>query len=352
MAWNLNLCSGFALFLGGIYYICVAEGLLNGPIGSFEDPGVKKLSEVGSDDDRIDTNGEMRGLEERIQGFNEELEGFSEGFWKSGEFNQVIYGSSNEGSSCLGEGGHFDTAHRDFFDNFEDRLGILGQDLVSTPITKNGGRYLPDPLTRLFPQIFVSAQETSSSTQPEASESSQSSFHSIFLFLFSVVELVLSSSHILVHLGLKNPRYRFIIKQRVYFVLDGATTTTNLVYFWDSYYYLKPFLLYAICAHIYYVADLFLFSGKSSIFEWSSVDKGKNRFQSTYIRENIETSVDDLCHLFGFITAFSLLSSTIQLVSIVLSFTLLYILVLKAKFFFSKRHMMPSWLHVLAEDSQ
>lgn len=352
MVWNLNLNSVFALSIIGICFICLAEDPSKGKIGSFEiTEGGKLLKDVLNDKKIGNCDGLKEGFE-RIQGLNEDFVGFCEDFGNSGEFNRGLFGKSGEEIFGFGKSGYLGMASREFFDCDEDELEVLGRDFISTPIRENSGRYLFDPFARLFPQIFVSAQETSSSISPNPFDLSQSSFHSIFLVLFSIIELVLSSSHILVHLGIKNPRYRFIIKQRVYFLIDGATTTTNLIYFWDSYYYLKPFLLYAIFAHIYYVADLFVFSGKSRIFEWSSVDKGLNRFDFIYLRENFETLVDDSCHLFGFITAFSLLSSTFQLVSIVSSFTLLYVLVLNAKFFFSKRHMMPSWLHILAEDSR
>jgi hypothetical protein len=113
---------------------------------------------------------------------------------------------------------------------------------------------------------------------------------------------------------------------------------------------MKALLLYVILAHAYYVADLFLSAGKSRIFKWSSIDNSKNRFNQIYLKENIETLFDDLCHFSGFLISFIHLPLSLQFFSVLSSLSILWILVLNAKFFYTKRHMMPTWLHPLLKE--
>lgn len=204
-------------------------------------------------------------------------------------------------------------------------------------------------LSCLFPNLFVSAQEFShQQTQSESFDYSQ-----IFYFLYCSIELFLFFSHLLVHLGVKNSRYRFLTKQAIYFATDGSLSTINLIVFWDTYYFMKVILLYAVVMHIYYVADLIFTGGKSNIFKWSSVDLGKNRFGLENLRENIETSTDVLSHFNGFLSAFVVLSGWFKICAVGAGLGILWTLVLKAKFFFTKKHMMPSWLkNLIPEDSR
>lgn len=204
-------------------------------------------------------------------------------------------------------------------------------------------------LSGLFPNLFVSAHEFShTQVHSETFEYAQ-----IFYFIFCSIELFLFFSHLLVHLGVKNSRYRFLTKQSIYFATDGSLSLTNLIVFWDSYFFMKAVLIYAVAMHLYYVIDLCFTSGKSNIFKWSSVDLAKNRFSLENFRENFETFCDDCCHFNGFLSAFLVLSDWLKVFALGTGLGVLWILVLKAKFFFTKKHMMPSWLKdFIPEDSR
>ena len=200
-----------------------------------------------------------------------------------------------------------------------------------------------------FPHIFVSAHSISHS-EPY---SSPFEYSQVLYFLYCSIELFLTFSHILVHLGIKNSRYRFLTKQKMYFAVDGSLSTVNLIVFWENYYYMRFFLVLAIFLHAYYVVDLVFTNGKSKIFKWSSVDLGKDRFGVENIKENIETLVDDCCHFTGFLSAFLELPSLLKVLAIGFGLGVLWLLVLKAKFFFTKKHMMPCWLkNLIPEDSR
>ena len=200
-----------------------------------------------------------------------------------------------------------------------------------------------------LPHLFVSARTI---PLPEP-YSIPFDYSQLFYFLFCSIELFLSISHLLVHLGIKNSRYRFITKQKIYFSVDASLTTLNLLVFWENYYFMRFFMVLAIILHAYYVADLIFTNGKSEIFKWSSVDLAKDRFGINNIKENIETLIDDTCHFTGFLSAFLEISCLFKVLAIGLSLGVLWLLVLNAKFFFTKKHMMPCWLqNLIPEDSR
>jgi hypothetical protein len=261
-------------------------------------------------------------------------------------------GNDYSGSFHLGLSGK--EGHENFKDDDEiekifQQSCLVSQNLLLTSRMENSGSEGVSVFGKFLPKFFVNAEEIFTSNVSGNIETVEMK-NEYFLVVFCIIELFFSLSHILVHLGIKNPRYRFIIKQRIYFAFDGSCSIINLWYFWDYYYLMKALLLYVILAHAYYVADLFLSAGKSRIFKWSSIDNSKNRFNQIYLKENIETLFDDLCHFSGFLISFIHLPLSLQFFSVLSSLSILWILVLNAKFFYTKRHMMPTWLHPLLKE--
>ena len=163
-------------------------------------------------------------------------------------------------------------------------------------------------------------------------------------FILCVAEISLCISHLLVHLGLKNPRLLYLEHQAMYFSLDGFLTTLNLIYFWDRYYVLRLFLIFAILGHIYYVTDLLLHNGKSRIFYWSSVDCQDDRFNLKYLKENFETILDVSCHFLGAYNFFDIIDYQMAYACLISSIILLWIGMVGNKDFFTMNHMMPKWV--------
>jgi hypothetical protein len=165
--------------------------------------------------------------------------------------------------------------------------------------------------------------------------------------LLCVAEITFCISHLLVHLGLKNPRLVYLTHQAMYFSLDCFLSTLNLIYFWDKYNILRPLLIYAILVHVYYVADLLIHNGKSRIFLWSCVDCQGNRFDMKYLKENLETLLDVTCHFFGAYNFFFVLDHQMASACVFLSIFLLWIGMVHNKDFFTLNYMMPKWLNTI-----
>jgi len=105
----------------------------------------------------------------------------------------------------------------------------------------------------------------------------------------------------------------------------------------------------AALIHFYYVLDLVVYGGVSRIFLWSSVQINENRFDIKYLKENVETFIDCLCHGMASVMFCSLLPLHLQVLSITVGLALLYKFCFKAKYFMTEKHMMPSFLHFLVE---
>ena len=174
----------------------------------------------------------------------------------------------------------------------------------------------------------------------------------LFVTTLSFIEFFVFVTHLLVHLGVRNTRYNFLRKQGYYFAVDGFMTLINLIYFWDSYYYFRAILIYAIVVHFYYVVDIYAFGGLSRIFQWSCITFTENRFELKYLKENLETIIDCSCHGTATVMFMRLLDMKLQVSALVLGFVLLYKLCLGSKFFFSEKHMMPSYLKPFFSDEK
>ena len=170
-----------------------------------------------------------------------------------------------------------------------------------------------------------------------------------FCFTLSAIEVFIFLSHLVVHVGYKNSRLGFLKKQAIYFALDCSLTALNLYYFWDSYYYFRSLLVFAVIVHIYYVFDLLFLGGNSRIFVWSSVNMTEDRFNLKYLKENIETFIDCSCHGTASFMFLSCVGYKLQLGAILIGLALLWRQVFAAKYFLTEKHMLPGFLRFLAE---
>jgi len=166
-----------------------------------------------------------------------------------------------------------------------------------------------------------------------------------FIIFFTVIECLMWLWHLFVHLGIKNSNLLFLMKQYHFFILDGIITIIHVIYFWNSYFYLKPVLIYILLAHIYYVLSMFTFNKPCNIFFWSCFDCIDNRFSIRFIKENLETAGDITCHFLGFLMFFNQLNFKNKIISIILSIIVLCISVVN-KNFNTKYHMMPDFIKI------
>jgi hypothetical protein len=163
---------------------------------------------------------------------------------------------------------------------------------------------------------------------------------SLFTIL-AAVEFFFMATHLMVHLGLKNPHLDFLMKQYLYFIFDLSMTSVNIYYFWGKYYLMRPILIYAILAHIYYVYSMFFKTDICRIFYWSSLDCKENRFSLKYLKENFETATDMSCHLTGFYMFYKSIGFVNKVVCLILSFVSLIAVRRMTPEFYTREYMMP-----------
>jgi hypothetical protein len=127
--------------------------------------------------------------------------------------------------------------------------------------------------------------------------------------IFAVVEFFMFFTHLMVHLGIKNPYLHKLMGKWNYFSADAVMSILNAFVFWDNYYLFRVVLIFAILVHFYYVYNMLFRTDICRIFFWSSLDCKEYRFSLKYLKENIETAIDITCHFVGFFMAYTSLSN-------------------------------------------
>jgi hypothetical protein len=159
---------------------------------------------------------------------------------------------------------------------------------------------------------------------------------------FATAEFALFISHLMVHLGIKNPKLSELSTKTHYFIFDCVMTFINLYWFWNRYYIMKPILIFAIIVHIFYVSCMFFREKICRIFYWSCLECNENRFGSKFLKENIETAIDILCHFSGFYMFFrSIVYPLHRLLSLGASILTIFFIYKFLKSFRTEEYMMP-----------
>jgi hypothetical protein len=162
----------------------------------------------------------------------------------------------------------------------------------------------------------------------------------------TISELYIFLTHLMVHVGAKNPNLEFLMKQWHYFTFDCLMTVINLYLNWSDYgYFMRSVLIFAIFIHIYYVYTMICTNYICRIFYWSCVDCKEDRFSIKFLKENCETTMDIFCHFVGFVMFFKSLSTDVSK-WICLGATVLSVFIINKTTpdFYTKEHMMPRGL--------